>query len=79
MHDATSAYGGKVLAMAHRKRVTVMAGDVPLYDAKIDAMGDVFLVAAYAHPTDRPVRYERVQQDELARMAAAQTTKKPGR
>lgn len=60
--------------MAHRKRVTVMAGDVPLYDAKIDATGDVFLEAPYARPAERPVRYEPVQQDELEKVAAAEMT-----
>lgn len=65
--------------MVHRKRVTVMAGDVPLYDAKIDAKGDLFMEAPYAQPAERPVRYERVQQGEIRKVAANQTEQKPKR
>jgi len=50
-----------------RRFVTVMIGDVPLYDASIDAGGNVFIGQPYTQPAKRPVRYERVQLADLER------------
>jgi hypothetical protein len=57
--------------VSDRKRITVMAGETPLYDASIAADGDVFLEQPYLQPATRPVRYERAQLADLERRIIA--------